>query len=580
MYTLACSDAASSSDGCDSSDSGSASGEEASEPGALGDELRSKTLSWMNLPQSQRGITLNELWTFYNERKEWMEEPLWRCSKCFTSSAPGKRGPCEKPGCGSDLGELQMRNLYEVHKEMILPRCAEEQISFVEYLDRHERPIRGGVKVDTFVSHFWGEEFPLLLRSLDRYAQVQSAATRRWFFPILAAMCFSTSYPFILHLIAKEQAVCVWLELRGAILEHEFHFSPCHLYAGLGGVGIIAAFCIALVLTSCRKRDPGTWSFWICAFANNQYALDHAIDEEGDACKSAFAEALRSPTCNSVVAVLDKHGSIYKRIWCGFELFFATLVLPKRFQRSVSVSLINEFGVLSQGDGELANVKVMEALIRDVNIEQSQASVESDRRMILDAIRKEGASCDDLDDILRDLADEAVPAVRWRRYSPMVLISMTPLAMADISLAVIYACLYAYLPDVARKMYPEIRTTIITTSTIGIGCVIVLWICFKTCGRLRGQASKQKRNAFHRLMGLTAVQALPLIVASTYLLAGIFGGGSFNHNYYAFGVVGVAVVCNVSLSVLGLLFGAVYALARDFQCLQQFRRGVDDFLFA
>merc|ERR1712137_1179086 len=52
---------------------------------------------------------------------------------------------------------------------MIKPACQEAGISYVELVAR-ERP---HMRVDTFVSHWWGVEFPFFIRSLDRYARLR-----------------------------------------------------------------------------------------------------------------------------------------------------------------------------------------------------------------------------------------------------------------------------------------------------------------------------------------------------------------------------------------------------------------------
>lgn len=66
-----------------------------------------------------------------------------------------------------------MRNLYEVTAEVIMPVCQREQISYVEHLSRR-RPTRDGIAIRTFVSHWWGEEFPTLVKALQSYAQVKN----------------------------------------------------------------------------------------------------------------------------------------------------------------------------------------------------------------------------------------------------------------------------------------------------------------------------------------------------------------------------------------------------------------------
>lgn len=82
-----------------------------------------------------------------------------------------------------------------------------------------------------------------------------------------------------------------------------------------------------------NRADAKNWTFWVCAFANNQYQLDHALDS--DVNQSAFARALRSNiedvVCGLVGAswsfhrgIIDPQCVIYTRIWCAFELFYVS----------------------------------------------------------------------------------------------------------------------------------------------------------------------------------------------------------------------------------------------------------------
>merc|ERR1711972_814196 len=118
--------------------------------------------------------------------------------------------------------------------------------------------------------------------------------------------------------------------------------------------------------------------------------------------------ALRAPSCSDVVAVLDSNGGIYKRIWCGFELFFAQVAMPHRFGRTLNVALVNEHGVVSHGDGTSKDVTNMIQIVDSVRISQAQASVYADKVMILNAIEHDGSSTEELDKILQNLAHAAV----------------------------------------------------------------------------------------------------------------------------------------------------------------------------
>merc|ERR1712157_393332 len=134
---------------------------------------------------------------------------------------------------------------------------------------------------------------------------------------------------------------------------------------------VVLTFLVAAFCAKRATRDPMSVSFWICAFANNQYAIHHALGQETDLSESSFGVALRAPSCSDVVAVLDSNGGIYKRIWCGFELFFAQVAMPHRFGRTVNVALVNEHGVVSHGDGTSKDVNNMIQIIDSVRISQA-----------------------------------------------------------------------------------------------------------------------------------------------------------------------------------------------------------------
>lgn len=256
-----------------------------------------------------------------------------------------------------------MRNLYEVNHEMIMPACQEDHVSYVELLRRRascSAELQGSA-VQTFVSHWWGEQFPKLLQTLAMFAETRCA-------PLPWRACTS------------------------------------------------------------NKQAPFTWSFWICAFCNNQYAVEHAVCSDVEAgtssleavMSSAFATALMSDTVQDVLAVLDRDAKIYSRIWCCFELFFAVKVLPERRGKELEVFIGNELGVISSGCGPLqcfgcrGKLDDLAALISNVKTEEADASSQQDKDMILQAMREAGTTNKELDGVLRDLAQGGLTAA-WHK---------------------------------------------------------------------------------------------------------------------------------------------------------------------
>lgn len=141
----------------------------ASETSIRVEENRRKSL--VRMSQDYRGITLQELKELRDENN--MTEQRWFCINypvhCQFSRPllDGATEPC--PWCGATKGAIRCRNLYELVNEVVKPKCQAQEISYVEYL-KHRDGRERGRKVQTFVSHWWGEEFKDLVASLDRYA--------------------------------------------------------------------------------------------------------------------------------------------------------------------------------------------------------------------------------------------------------------------------------------------------------------------------------------------------------------------------------------------------------------------------
>ena len=75
---------------------------------------------------------------------------------------------------------------------------------------------------------------------------------------------------------------------------------------------------VACLQAHAKDRIPNArWDsgYWVCAYANNQWSLGEAIaDDPG---KTSFHRALS--LAQGTVAVLDKEGIIFSRIWCCYE---------------------------------------------------------------------------------------------------------------------------------------------------------------------------------------------------------------------------------------------------------------------
>ena len=57
---------------------------------------------------------------------------------------------------------------------------------------------------------------------------------------------------------------------------------------------------------------------WVCAYANNQWALGEDIPEDPN--QSGFTTSMEVAN-GRTITILDKDGTVFTRIWCIFELF-------------------------------------------------------------------------------------------------------------------------------------------------------------------------------------------------------------------------------------------------------------------
>lgn len=144
---------------------------------------------------------------------------------------------------------------------------------------------------------------------------------------------------------------------------------------------------------------------WICAFANNQYDLENEITD--DPSETGFAKAMSIADFRTI-SILDEKGTVFTRLWCGYEINMA-LILPLNLSKSSKWAVYTAFEHETfDGEQKLAvgivqsgapNEVAMETELREehfptdrifdglnVSIEDAEASREEDKRHILNAI--------------------------------------------------------------------------------------------------------------------------------------------------------------------------------------------------
>ena len=131
--------------------------------------------------------------------------------------------------------------------------------------------------------------------------------------------------------------------------------------------------------------------YWVCAYANNQWKLDDEIG--GSLEESSFRKAMKLSF--GTVTVLDEGGITFSRIWCGYEIFTS---LAGDSHKTYDVYTCPKQGAVGLVEGLSAGDKdagakqkresafPLERVRLDIQLQSAQASVEADRKAILNAI--------------------------------------------------------------------------------------------------------------------------------------------------------------------------------------------------
>lgn len=526
-------------------------------------QLRTRSESWSDLPQSHRGISLRELIAFCDTNREWLEEGQFRCLSCHRCTPAdddlvGPKGPCMY--CGHFEGVIQMRNLYEVNSVMIKPSCAEMQMSYVEMLAL-SREKKGGLEVDTFVSHWWGEEFPKFVRALEHYAVARCATQRCWKRTGCGFIFAGVFFPWLITLIVSHN-----MDIS--------EFEPDNLITFLNICLVIPAVIMVNILLEVTPRDPLDFTFWVCAFCNNQYAVDHALGVDGDVSTSSFATALQAPSCTEVIAVLDDVGEIYRRIWCAFELFFVQVVMPSKLNKRIKIAIGNEHGVISDGDARSETITTVQEIIDFIRIEDAQASFPTDRTYIMQAIEDEGTDPEALDEILRNIASDGMDAVRLRQRAPFILFLLVPL--------VIFFFI-SILSDLDQ--YFEMQVSLEDIFTELVGFVVVTAVLSVATGCATGRGDNRRRRRFTmQAVSFGGLMVAPVLITGglEFLVLFLKQNKDATYQQWEFYAAVYNIVRRTTTVVcaVGAIMGTFYAIVRNWPRFSYFRRFIEQTFLA
>jgi hypothetical protein len=132
--------------------------------------------------------------------------------------------------------------------------------------------------------------------------------------------------------------------------------------------------------------------YWVCAYANNQWKLDDEIG--GSLEESSFRKAMKLSF--GTVTVLDEGGITFSRIWCGYEIFtslagdsnktYDVYTCPKQGGAVGLVEGLSAGDINAGAKQKRESAFPLERVRLDIQLQSAQASVEADRKAILNAI--------------------------------------------------------------------------------------------------------------------------------------------------------------------------------------------------
>lgn len=145
-------------------------------------------------------------------------------------------------------------------------------------------------------------------------------------------------------------------------------------------------------------------AYWFCTFANNQ----HDLSSDARLSEAAFADVLQSEACKGTLALVTQEATMFKRIWCVYELYLSEENKRKRHfrydlatfnqQRGCAVLQLERLGERA-GDQEATFPAEVALAGVSINLEKSESTLDKDKTAILKAItgsRKEKEAYDEL----------------------------------------------------------------------------------------------------------------------------------------------------------------------------------------
>ena len=159
---------------------------------------------------------------------------------------------------------------------------------------------------------------------------------------------------------------------------------------------------------SCLERhsqdhadNAGALTYWVCAYANNQWKLDEEL--EADLTQTSFRQAL--DLADGTVTILDALSKTFTRVWCCYEIFVSLTASERQLKYEVyTAHKHNTESGRHLAVGLTDGLAAVDRSVRDkverekpfpeellvhalrVQLQTAEASIETDRNRILNTI--------------------------------------------------------------------------------------------------------------------------------------------------------------------------------------------------
>ena len=183
-----------------------------------------------------------------------------------------------------------------------------------------------------------------------------------------------------------------------------------------------------------------------------------------------------------MVCVIDSDCTIYKRLWCTFELFYATYILPQGGEnfapKKLPIDFVNADGIISQGGLSKQVLADVKAAIVQVKSKEAKASKPEDERQIHEFILR-STTHESLDRTLKEITNLGLDSAGLRRRLPLIFYFFVPVASFTLSGTMYWLLLACHESDRTFRSFLQF-----TSATYGFlsmaGMSVILLLCFSS----------------------------------------------------------------------------------------------------